>query len=346
MAGKEKKERVLVLSVDRDNDIGEKAGIRGPVIGREGVLKAASSLGLADPTDSDSNAMFEAVRLHDSMKKTCHTEVAVLSGDKSVGVESDMKISRQLDSVIRKTRPDSVLLVTDGSEDEHILPIVQSRVPILSVNRVIVRQAEQLESGYYKIKDFIEESLENPKYARLIFGLPAIALILYALFGLEGWRFVLGIFGVYLFLKGFKLDNYIMAAIGELKSSLTTRRFAFFSYIVGLAIAALASYRGYEAALGWINTGILETASAFTAASVYFFFLAGAFAWIGRSISVEERSVKGILGVIVFGFAVSLVVYNAAQLIIQPELSLINFLGSIGLGFILIFVAIILEWKR
>jgi putative membrane protein len=339
------RERVLVLSVDRDNDLGEKTGIKGPVVGREAVLRAASALGLADPTDSDANAMFEAVRLHDSMKKF-RTDVAVLSGDRNVGVESDAKISRQLNSVIRSLRPDSALLVTDGREDEHVIPIIQSRLPIVSVNRVVVRQAEQLESGYYKIKDFIEESLENPKYARLIFGLPAIALILYALFGLEGWRFVLGIFGVYLFLKGFKLDDYIMAAAGELKLSLTKRRFAFFSYIVGLVISIIASYRGYEAALGWVNTGILETASAFTAASIYFFFLAGAFAWIGRSISLGERSFKGIMGVIVFGFAVSMVIYNAAQLIIQPELSLVNFLISIILGFALIFVALVLEWKR
>jgi putative membrane protein len=226
------------------------------------------------------------------------------------------------------------------------MPIIQSRVPILSVNRVVVHQAEQLESSYYKIKDFVEESLENPKYTRLIFGLPAIALLLYALFGIEGWRAILGIFGVYLFLKGFKLDKYLLAGIEELKDSLTKRRFAFFTYVVGMIIAAVALFRGYDAALPWLETGILETASAFIIDSVYFFFLAGAFAWIGRNISKGERSVKGMLGVIVFGFAVSLVVYNAAQLIVQPELSLVNFLSSIAIGFVLIFVALVLEWKK
>ena len=33
----------------------------------------------------------------------------------------------------------------------------------------------------HKIKDFLKESLDNPKVARLVFGLPAIALLLYAL---------------------------------------------------------------------------------------------------------------------------------------------------------------------
>ena len=80
--------------------------------------------------------------------------------------------------------------------------------------------------------------------------------------------------------------------------------------------------------------------------SASFFFLAGAFAWIGRSISKQERSFKGMLGVIIFGFAVSLVIYNAAQLILQPDLTLVNFLASIGIGFLMIFVALILEWKK
>ncbi len=340
------KERILILNIDRDDDLGRKAGVRGPVLGKSDVVKAATALAVKDPTDSDSNAMFEAARLYESMKGKYHTDVAVLTGSGNIGVESDMEVSRQLDSVLRKLKPDYALLVTDGSEDEHIMPIIQSRVPILSVNRLVVRQAEQLESGYYKIKDFIEESLENPKYARLIFGLPAIALILYALFGIEGWRVVLGIFGTYLFLKGFKLDNYILAGIGELKSSLSKRRFAFFSYVVGIALAVLGTFRGYESALSFWGVGLLETASAFTISAVYLFFLAGSFGWIGRSISMGIRSVKGILGVIIFGFAVSLVIHNTAQLIIVPDLSLVNFLASIVIGFLLIFVALVLEWKR
>ena len=41
--------RTLVLPVDRDNDLGVKAGIRGPVIGRKATLRAVIKLGIADP---------------------------------------------------------------------------------------------------------------------------------------------------------------------------------------------------------------------------------------------------------------------------------------------------------
>ena len=38
--------RTLVISVDRDNDLGMKTAIRGPVIGRKNVLTAALKLEL------------------------------------------------------------------------------------------------------------------------------------------------------------------------------------------------------------------------------------------------------------------------------------------------------------
>ena len=41
----------LVITVDRDNDLGLKTAIRGPVVGRKQVLTAALKLGIADPED-------------------------------------------------------------------------------------------------------------------------------------------------------------------------------------------------------------------------------------------------------------------------------------------------------
>ena len=49
--------RTLVLTVDRDNDLGLKTSIRGPVVGRRNVLTAALKLGIADPEESDTNAI-------------------------------------------------------------------------------------------------------------------------------------------------------------------------------------------------------------------------------------------------------------------------------------------------
>ena len=345
MAKVRKKDRILVLSVDRDNDIGEKTPLKGPFVGKAAVLDAAQKLGMADPEDSDLNAIFQAVRVYNETKRQYECEVAVLTGDKNVGLHSDKVITKQFSDVLRNFSADYVVLVTDGMEDEYVMPIIQSKVPILSVSRVVVKQAEQLESSYYKLKDFVEESLENPKFARLVFGLPAISLILYATFGFDGWRAILGLLGAYLFIKGFKLERFVYGAADEMRSSFTRRRFAFFMYTLAILLGVFATYKGYEVLGSWLSVGIFETASAFVAASVYFYFLSGTAAWFGRSLSHRKRSGRKIMAVPVFGFAISVVIYNATQLILIPELSIMSFLFSILFGFGLLFLALLLEWK-
>ena len=127
----QRKDKVLVLCVDRDDDLGQKAKVKGPVVGREEILKAAGKLALADPQDSDSNSMFQAVKVFDEMDKQYLAKPAVLTGHKNVGMQSDKELSDQLDKVLKKFSADYVVLVTDGAEDENVLPIIQSRVPIL-----------------------------------------------------------------------------------------------------------------------------------------------------------------------------------------------------------------------
>ena len=53
-------DRILVLTVDRDDDLGNKTSIRGPVVNRRNVLTAALKLGMADPEESDTNAILGA----------------------------------------------------------------------------------------------------------------------------------------------------------------------------------------------------------------------------------------------------------------------------------------------
>jgi putative membrane protein len=338
------KDKILVISVDRDNDIGVKTPFKGPIIGRDKVLRSATALGLSDPEDSDFNAIFQAVRVYDEAKTQYEAEVAVLTGDKDVGLKSDKKIAEQFDSILSRFRATGVIFISDGSEDEYVMPIIQSKVPIISVKRVIVKQSEQLESGYYKIKDFISESMDNPKFAGIVFGLPAIVLILFGVFGLEGFRVVMGIFGIYLLIKGFRLEKYFVAAGEDVQTALSKRRFVFFLYVVAMVFFTLATYRGYEAILEWLNIGIFETVAGFFISSIFFYYIAVSLAWIGRSI-MKARKTKKVASVMVFGLAISVVVYSAADLIIRPEISALNFLTSIIIGFAILFVALLMEWK-
>ena len=181
----------LVIVVDRDDDLGQKAGIRGPVLGREDVVRAAVALGTRDPEDSDVNSFLAAVSVADELRSMGEeAEVAILTGHPDVGVKSDLEISRQLEEVLSRTGAREVIFVSDGAEDEFVLPIIQSRARVVHVRRVVVRQAQELESTYYTIK----KALEDVNFLRRVLTPLAIIFLAYSLTAITG-MFVLYITG-------------------------------------------------------------------------------------------------------------------------------------------------------
>ncbi|HYY48866.1 MAG TPA: DUF373 family protein [Thermoplasmata archaeon] len=168
--------KILVLCVDRDDDIGSKTGIRGPLIGREDNLAAATKLGLADPEDSDVNALLGAIQTYDGLiREAQDAEVATICGDVRVGATSDLVLARQLDRVLEEVRPDRVFLISDGAEDEAFAPIVGSRIRVDHIRRVYVRQTPTAESLYYTIG----RQLKNPKVRRKIIAPLGLVLLLF-----------------------------------------------------------------------------------------------------------------------------------------------------------------------
>ncbi len=167
----------LILCVDRDDDLGRKAGVKGPVIGRNKNLHAATALALADPEDSDANSIFAAVSLYDRLKKEGKdVEVATLTGHEDVGLKSDEIIAKQLDKVLKKVKPENAIFVSDGSEDEYIIPLITSKVPITHMRKVIVRQSKNIESTYY----FIVKAMKDKKIAKKILVPVALIFLAYA----------------------------------------------------------------------------------------------------------------------------------------------------------------------
>ncbi|HJK28332.1 MAG TPA: DUF373 family protein, partial [Methanocorpusculum sp.] len=111
--------RTLILSVDRDDDIGYKAGVMSPAVGREACLDAATRLGIADPEDSDTNAIFQAIKTYDELAaKGADVEVAVIGGNHMNMLEGDRRIAELLEKVVAETGVENCILISDGAEDE------------------------------------------------------------------------------------------------------------------------------------------------------------------------------------------------------------------------------------
>src|SRR5438445_234238 len=154
-----------VGSVAVATNIGVKTGLQAPLIGRDQNLAAATKLGLADPEDSDVNALLSAVSIYDGLlKENTDAEVATICGDVRVGAVSDLVLTKQLDQVLEQLRPDRVFLVSDGAEDEAFSPLIGSRIRADHVSRVSVRQTPTAESSY----STIGRQLKNPRVRRKI----------------------------------------------------------------------------------------------------------------------------------------------------------------------------------
>lgn len=237
---------ILVLCIDRDNDLGRKAGVASPVVGREDNINAALRLAMADPEDSDVNTIFGGINVFDDLVASGKVaEIASLAGDLKVGLISDGKLASQLEELITRLNPEGVIVVSDGAEDEAILPIIQSRIKVNGVRRVLVKQSPNLESTYYLLK----QVFTDPKISHTFFIPPALALLMFAIFSLLGYPSgavvaITGAVGLYLLFRGLGLDDSMEEAKQTLRSSLYAGKIAFITYILAAMLVVIATVRG------------------------------------------------------------------------------------------------------
>jgi putative membrane protein len=218
-AEQQPQKRILILCVDRDADIETKAGIKTPILGRKANLDAAVSLALKDPEEADANSMFEAVRLDDRLqndKKPDETfEVATISGSELGGVSADRKLVDELNTVIDSFSATEVILVTDGYTDEAILPLVQSRVPVSSIRRVVIKHSESIEETAAVFTRYFRMLVDDPRYSRIALGIPGLLFFLFGVLYLLVPNYTLQYYlitivivvGGFMLIKGFGIDK-------------------------------------------------------------------------------------------------------------------------------------------
>jgi len=284
-------ERLLVLAVDIDNDLYRKTKISGPVIGRIDNLKAAAKLALADPQDSDANAMFEAVKKYDELRsKGLSVNIATITGAESEGYVADIELVRQIELVRERLKSDACVLVTDGSSDERVLPLLKNRIKVNSVDLVRVKQAAGFETTYFTIL----EKLKEPHYSRIVFGIPAVLLILFALsyYFHYGWQLPVALIGVYLIVKGFGLEEALVSSFKGLGFSVERLSFVFYiGSIIFFAISMIIGYAAYTNALA-VTTNTLVTGSQAVEGFLTLFPVSLLLYLIGRLVDLENKRMR------------------------------------------------------
>lgn len=244
---------LLVLCIDLDDDLGRKTGVPTPVVGRNEVEHAAVALAEADPEDSDVNVLFQGIRIFDELSGEERVEVAAVTGEERGDVAANRTVGREVDEVlatIQSDEPVSAIVVTDGAQDESVVPVIRSRVPIDGVRRVVVRQAQDLESMYYTLK----QVMNDPETRGTILVPLGVLLLVYPLAVLANYLdlpgTVLGLssalLGFYTLFRGLGMEDWLDAAVERTRNVLYTGRVTLTTYVVAAALLVVGGVEGYN----------------------------------------------------------------------------------------------------
>jgi len=361
--GEKEQKKILILCVDRDGDLGTKTEIKTPLIGREGNLNAAVALALKDPEEPDANAMFEAIRLYDRLtserKPEEVFEIATISGSELGGVGADRKIVAELSEVLKAFPANEVILVTDGYSDEAVLPLIESRVPVSSVRRIVVKHSESIEQTAALFTRYLKMIMENPRYSRIALGLPGILFLILgalAVFGLVHYYFIafIIVLGAYMFVKGFGIDKLakrIYIWIKEYSPPPLPVQISAFSVLAGFLCVGIGIYLGLNAVaeqnLDWSNwLGVLpQAAGAFIMDSKDLAVIGVCLALTGRAIrwyfERDARLLRNAALIVLIGWTRQ-ILEAVSVILINPKAGYETLIFSIVIGILLSVASILI----
>jgi putative membrane protein len=282
--------RTLVVCIDR-GDVARKTGITTPISGWEAVQSLVLDMGLADPEDSSVNTLLEALSVTRDLRDGDEEAiVAVVSGASDGVVGADRSVAEQVDALAAEYDPDAAIVVVDSADDERLVPIVESRLQVDSVDRVVVRQARDIESTYYLLKQFLgDEELRQTVLVPLgivLLVFPAILTFASPAVAVASMTAVVGLFLLY---KGLGVDDYLADVPAQARDALYSGRVSIVTYVVAAGLAMVGVFAG---ALGVSDLGAapeLIIAMAFAYDSVPWLALAALAAATGRLVDEAIR---------------------------------------------------------
>ena len=321
---------LLVIAIDRDNDLGRKTGIRSPVIGRDANVKAALELGLADPEESDTNTMLAAISAYDQLlEKNPNVEVVTICGDVRVGTKSDMKIANTLDQVIVKTKATKAILVSDGAEDRELEPIIRSRLRIDSTRMVVVQQSRPIEDTLYTII----HKMEDPKIQRQFILPVALVMLVWGLMTWFGYQDLAAgviwvVLGSYMLIKVAGWEEALRNFYTELLT-VTSERVAFYSYawLIASLLMLVGILQGLDQMQEVSDKGILAMVLAFLSIDGFLVLLLSSLVLIEVARSIDSYLRDGIFNINIVRFVFTVI---SMGLIVAGIVEILNDLFVVG----------------
>lgn len=241
-------DRILVLCIDRDDDIGSKGGVKTPILGKDLCIDAGLRLAIEDPEDPDANAIFGAVKAYEKLLlKGYDSEVALVAGKMNRGIEADEKIGNELSHVLNRYHADAAVIISDGEDDEAVVPVIQAMIPVMSVQRIIIKHSRSVEYSYAVLGRYIKMLVYDPRYSKFFLGVPGALLVVSGLatvLGLtkEALALVMSILGGAFIIRAFDIDK----SLGSLGRPTPTGFIRIFSVFAGVLIIIVSIVNGFS----------------------------------------------------------------------------------------------------
>ena len=277
--------KLLVICIDRDNDVGEKAGIVTPVVGRDACIEAAQRLALEDPEDADSNSIFAAIKTYeDLISKGYKVEVITVAGVKNRGVQADEKILAETRKVLEKFAANGAVIVSDGEDDESVIPVIQNVLPVVSVQRVVMKVSRSVEYSYAVFGKYLKMMAYDSRYSKFFLGVPGILLLIGGIatvfeFTAEIFAVLVSILGGAFLIRAFDIDR----AWSNWSKPTPMGFIRIFTMVAGILLILSSVPAGMSAVDSELIEGNPELITMFTDKIIIGQFVAGALPilWIG-----------------------------------------------------------------
>ncbi len=224
------KSLMLIICIDRDNDVGLKTGLETPIIGKAACLDAATKLALADPEEADANTIFAAVKEYEELQsKGQKCEVVTVGGLFERGVLGDKKIRDEIEEILRDCPASEAVIVADVIEGEELTPVITPLVPVVSIRKVIIKHSKSVEESYEILGRYFRMLLFDKRYSKYALGIPGLIFIGVAIAykaepGIAP-LVLIGLIGIILTVRGFNIDREI-GSIRNLSAAGYLRLFA------------------------------------------------------------------------------------------------------------------------
>ena len=146
------------------------------------------------------------------ISKGYEVEVVTVTGVSDRGVQADEKIASEIRAVLQKYSANGAVIVSDGEDDESVIPVIQNVLPVISVQRVVMKVSRSVEYSYAVFGKYLKMVAYDSKYSKFFLGVPGILLLIggvASVFNLTAQIFavLVSILGAAFLVRAFDIDR-------------------------------------------------------------------------------------------------------------------------------------------